>query len=1167
MDGNATVGGGRRLFLSYGRRDAAEFAGWLHRDLTAAGYQVFFDTHSLKAGQGWEAELERSLDAAQALVAVLSPHAVRRAGDAGNVDGMDSICLSEITRAREAMKPIFPVMVEKCDPPLSINQVQYIDFIGWRQSAERYGNQLGLLLQHIKARLERGEHAGPVDFGDMSAWFEALITEKTRHFHGRAWLFDEIERWRATTAEPALLIVGDPGLGKSTFMAELVRRGRNDRALAWHFCQAETPATIEAGRFVRSIVTQLARRLPAYAALLEAPDVMALLRPGACDADPASALEAALVDRLAAMPPPEAHHYVLIDGLDEAIVPAARSPTICDLLAPRLDRLPPWLRLIATSRRDAAVIERLGGPRMRRLDARDAHNLDDLRGFISQRLESGPLATEVARQGAAVGNVAAALQRQSDGSFLYARQALEAIAREQLDLDDLEALPLGLGGLYARFFTRSWPNETSYAPVRRVLEVILTARQPLGEDQIATIAALQGGRQLRTVMDSLTGYIARTDEGVSLYHKSLADWLVDRAVCDGRYAIDRTAGTGRLLAWCRRWRELDDRYPLLHLPAHLAEAGHIDELKALLGAAGSAGFQPALARLKRQPMSRQDAGGPRHPGVESAADFAKLKLERLNDPFQAAADFGLLATALLAAGRDAELPPLLASDDATRRDAVVSALEHAGVAKARLADIARRTDRHARPSRWRPGGAGSGAAALNGRLAALRLATAAGLDDLAVDAAADPDPAVRLLAVPYLYRLWHDHREHGWRAIDQLRERVVGTAGLPRGDALDGFGGVSLAILSRHFEDAEAMQWLRSQWRILVRDFLQSPMMRVIGRGWVVSMLTRGLELLMARQPDYQPFNLKEIAAMYRRPPEARQPAIAVIDHLEWPERGWRGIVDVLRRTDLPFDVHLMLAAERALVFHAAGDPGGVLDALEEIHRDGCAWFRQSVLYAGFHLLKRAANVEPGWVDRYLAMSRETIDSTRATLVTDAGRYQLIPHMAWAEVVAARHRPGVAPQCLPRFFGDALRLGDWDYARRTIAAAQVLSYAYRQDRVALETLRPVVAADHPALRDTLIEVLANIRFNAQAMVDDFLAEHQRGDLARRAAATAVTVKAADFPTFMDEFFNQLLVDSDDFRRDVVVAFRQAAAMHSAPQLLRWVLLWVMGLIADGPPRR
>jgi hypothetical protein len=262
-----------------------------------------------------------------------------------------------------------------------------------------------------------------------------------------------------------------------------------------------------------------------------------------------------------------------------------------------------------------------------------------------------------------------------------------------------------------------------------------------------------------------------------------------------------------------------------------------------------------------------------------------------------------------------------------------------------------------------------------------------------------------------------------------------------------------------------------------------------------------------------------------------------------------------------------MLAAERTLVLHAAADPAGVLEALEEIHRHGCPWFRQSVLYTGFHLLRRAAHVDEGWINRYLAMSTETIQSTRATLVTDVASYQLIPHMAWPEVVAARHRPGATLQAMPRFFAHALQLDDMDYARRTIAAAQLLSYAYRLDRVALEALRPVVAVDDPRLRDPLVDVLANIRFNAQPQVDAFLAELKRGDLAQRAAATAPTVKAADFPTWMDEFFNQLLVDSDSFRREVVVAFRESAGMNSAAELLRWVLLWVMHLIADGPRPR
>src|SRR5262249_10747224 len=54
--------------------------------------------------------------------------------------------------------------------------------------------------------------------------FTAYLESKRRHFVGREWLFDEIEHWRQRRRERALLVVGDPGIGKSALVAELVHR-------------------------------------------------------------------------------------------------------------------------------------------------------------------------------------------------------------------------------------------------------------------------------------------------------------------------------------------------------------------------------------------------------------------------------------------------------------------------------------------------------------------------------------------------------------------------------------------------------------------------------------------------------------------------------------------------------------------------------------------------------------------------------------------------------------------------------------------------------------------------------------------------------------------------------------------------------------------------------
>jgi len=66
----------------------------------------------------------------------------------------------------------------------------------------------------------------------------------------------------------------------------ITRRGRS---WAYHCCRADTPATLEAARFVRSLAGMFAARPKGYAAMLEDPGIKDAL--GRADTDPASAFE------------------------------------------------------------------------------------------------------------------------------------------------------------------------------------------------------------------------------------------------------------------------------------------------------------------------------------------------------------------------------------------------------------------------------------------------------------------------------------------------------------------------------------------------------------------------------------------------------------------------------------------------------------------------------------------------------------------------------------------------------------------------------------------------------------------------------------------------------------------------------------------------------------
>ncbi len=75
-----------RLFLSYGRRDAEKLSERLEADLTAQGYQVWHDRRKIRSGREWEQEIQDGLRSTQLVVALLTPHAVRRSGDPNNPD-------------------------------------------------------------------------------------------------------------------------------------------------------------------------------------------------------------------------------------------------------------------------------------------------------------------------------------------------------------------------------------------------------------------------------------------------------------------------------------------------------------------------------------------------------------------------------------------------------------------------------------------------------------------------------------------------------------------------------------------------------------------------------------------------------------------------------------------------------------------------------------------------------------------------------------------------------------------------------------------------------------------------------------------------------------------------------------------------------------------------
>lgn len=349
-----------------------------------------------------------------------------------------------------------------------------------------------------------------------------LIRDKTEGFVGRRWLFDTIDRFTAGNPRGYFVLRGDPGIGKSALIAQMVK----ERGHIHHFnVRAEGIRTPEI--FLRNLWAQLVARHHLGISSLshdDARDARFLI---------------SLLDKVSARLQPGERMLVLVDALDETDgtgMPADANPLFLPMTLPR------GVFFVVTTRRPRPQDPKLNiacEQQVLDIEQDGAGNMADVRELVESQLPLSGIRTYIAGQGIDDETFVTELVARSQGNFMYLKYVLPEIERGVYRDRRLSTLPLGLRSYYEDHWQRMRSrNEDEWT--RRQLPVLLALtvlKEPVSLELMADFSGIRERHEIRTVLRDWEPFLytaqAKDDEGrpqkrYRLYHESFHDFIVEK---------------------------------------------------------------------------------------------------------------------------------------------------------------------------------------------------------------------------------------------------------------------------------------------------------------------------------------------------------------------------------------------------------------------------------------------------------------------------------------------------------------------------------------------------------------------------------------------------------------------------------------------------------------
>ena len=539
------------LFLSYGHesRNARIIEILLH--VLEEEFTVWIDKRNIHDHEDWRRAIVKGIAETDLTVGLLSEYSTRERG----------VCLDElgISISIPGRKLITILLDDQksISVPSTITRNQWLDLSQWKEyiDTDRWDTYFlpkkEVLLAAIKSReniVFQGEISRlykilkPEDFSSKASLYVNSKTSVVRPL-----LIEKVEKWlNDPSSGRFLLITGNAGTGKSHFAA--MYQHYNPVCAAGIFFEHEKVTPDYVKNMVRYLIYTLASKFPDYRFQL-----LNLFRKEGIINENDTVNEAksaqfftaqtaeCLFDRFLCIPMiggTETNIAIVFDGLDE-VSTDQDNPMLAFLCSNLFSKLPPYLKIIITTRAEPAIMSSIQKNRPHVLNLNDADSDSDIRQYIEMRL------SHMVDSAALSESEMNAMIERSNRMFLFAELICDTIADGSMTAHHITGLPDGIGGMFSSYFDRLFKTPEDYEKVRPFLRVLCAFDiGALSESFLVKVLATNFESVNRFYLSMRSFVQRRIIDGkayIFFFHKALYDWLVDRSGNE-KYVIDASAG-------------------------------------------------------------------------------------------------------------------------------------------------------------------------------------------------------------------------------------------------------------------------------------------------------------------------------------------------------------------------------------------------------------------------------------------------------------------------------------------------------------------------------------------------------------------------------------------------------------------------------------------------